>query len=214
MANRNPMELVVEGKNDKHVVWSLCQIYKIPEIFSVEVAKDDGGIEKLIESIPVRLKRSGLLTLGIVVDADEDLNGRWTSIQHILINFGYKSIPARFPINGLIHEENQLPRIGIWIMPNNHLNGDLESFIRFLIPEGDELESSVENFLQDIESRNQQKYTPKHRTKAFIHTWLACQKIPGQPMGQAITAQSLQADKPIGQEFVARLTKLFVNPTE
>ena len=208
-------ELLVEGKNDRHVVWSLCEIYRVPKVFSVETPKNDsGGIEQLIESIPVRLKRAGLSSLGIVIDADEDLDSRWESIRYVLTSFGYKAVTSDLPASGLIHQENGLPRIGIWIMPNNHLSSDLESFIRFLIPDGDTLEGSVEDFLQTIESQNQHKYTPKHRTKAFIHAWLACQKSPGQPMGQAITAQSLQANKPLAQQFVAWITALFVNPQE
>jgi hypothetical protein len=28
---------LVEGKNDRHVIWALCQQYQLPETFSVEV---------------------------------------------------------------------------------------------------------------------------------------------------------------------------------
>ena len=31
-----PRQLLVEGKNDRHVVWALCQKYQVPKTFSVE----------------------------------------------------------------------------------------------------------------------------------------------------------------------------------
>jgi hypothetical protein len=32
-----PQQLLVEGKNDQHVIWALCEQYQLPETFSVEV---------------------------------------------------------------------------------------------------------------------------------------------------------------------------------
>ena len=31
-----PRQLLVEGKNDRHVIWALCNQYQLPEIFSAE----------------------------------------------------------------------------------------------------------------------------------------------------------------------------------
>ena len=30
-----PQQLLVEGKNDRHVIWALCEQYQLPETFSV-----------------------------------------------------------------------------------------------------------------------------------------------------------------------------------
>jgi hypothetical protein len=32
-----PQQLLVEAKNDRQVIWALCQQYQLPETFSVEV---------------------------------------------------------------------------------------------------------------------------------------------------------------------------------
>jgi hypothetical protein len=69
-------QLLVEGKNDQHVIWALCQQHQVDETFSVQVPGADGGIDALLEDIPVRLKRRGLQALGIVLDANQHLHSR------------------------------------------------------------------------------------------------------------------------------------------
>jgi len=46
-----PQQLLVEGKNDPHVIWALCAQYQLPETFSVEVPEEGGteGVEALLE---------------------------------------------------------------------------------------------------------------------------------------------------------------------
>ncbi len=78
-----PQQLLVEGKNDRHVIWALCKQHQIPETFSVEVplVEDGQGINAVLAEIPVRLKQENLLTLGIVIDA-ELLQPRYLVIIH------------------------------------------------------------------------------------------------------------------------------------
>jgi hypothetical protein len=40
----------------------------------------------------------------------------------------YQNLPDSMPKTGLIHTERSLPKLGIWIMPNNQDNGALEEF--------------------------------------------------------------------------------------
>ena len=47
-------KLVVEGPDDQHVIWALCQHHDVAETFSVETTRS-GGVEALLESIKVRL---------------------------------------------------------------------------------------------------------------------------------------------------------------
>jgi len=205
-------QLLVEGNNDRHVVWALCAQHKVPETFSVEIPKEDnGGVDILLKSIPVRLKISGLRALGIIIDADQNLTGRWDAICNQLRQAGYSELPSTPGPNGSIIEVDQMPRIGIWLMPNNYLSGMLENFVSYLIPESDPLAEKAENILLDIERNGLNKYSSLHHQKAFIHTWLAWQETPGQPMGQAITARVLNHDQPLVQTFVKWLNLLF-NP--
>jgi hypothetical protein len=53
-----PCQLLVEGKNDQHVIWALCNQYQLPETFSVEVPEEDGTerIEALLAGLPARFR--------------------------------------------------------------------------------------------------------------------------------------------------------------
>lgn len=201
--------LLVEGKNDQHVIWALCERHRIQETFAVE---EIGGIDRLLEDIPVRLKADHyeLPALGIVVDADQDLQSRWDAVLHQIAQAGYQNLPARPEANGLIVSQGNKPKVGVWLMPDNQLPGMLENFVAHLIPEDDLLTPKLETCLEEIEQSGLNRYKPVHRPKAFIHAWLACQDEPGRPMGQAITAHVLNHDKPIAAAFVNWLNRLFV----
>jgi hypothetical protein len=199
-----PHQLLVEGKNDQHVIWALCNQYQLPETFSVEVAEENGteGIETLLTGLPARLDEPKLETLGIVVDADSDLAARWQAIRDRLMKSKYENIPQVPPAEGWVYVAPDLPRVGVWLMPNNQLPGMLENFVAQLIPFDDVLHPKAEAALQEIEQECLNCYTSVHRPKALIHTWLAWQKTPGMPMGQAITAQVLSYDSPLALTFV------------
>jgi hypothetical protein len=92
----NPKQLLVEGKNDQHVIWALCKQYDLPKDFSVELpnTEETDGIEALLDGLPAKLKERGLETLGIVVDADLDLAARWQSVTQKLKDSGYQNLPG------------------------------------------------------------------------------------------------------------------------
>jgi hypothetical protein len=204
-------QLLVEGKNDRHVIWALCLTHQLPETFSVEVANADEteGIEALLNGLPLKLKEKNLEILGIVVDADQDLAARWQAVKTRLKASGYQNIPETPPHQGWIHTEAELPKIGVWLMPNNQFPGMLEDFVTCCIPNNDRLLPKAELVLQEIEQANLNLYTLIHKPKALIHTWLAWREKPGMPMGQAITARVLNYDSALAIAFVEWLKSLF-----
>ncbi len=94
-------------------------------------------------------------------------------------------------------------------MPDNQLPGMLETFVAHLIPADDPLAAEAEGCLQGIEREGLNHYQMIHHPKAFIHTWLAWQANPGQPMGLAITAQVLHHNETLAMAFVNWLRRLF-----
>ena len=62
--------LIVEGKNDLHVIKTLCGLYDLPESFKI---KEKEGINKLLLSVSLYIKSANLDYLGIVIDADSDI---------------------------------------------------------------------------------------------------------------------------------------------
>ncbi|WP_153796464.1 DUF3226 domain-containing protein [Foetidibacter luteolus] len=198
-------KLLVEGNDDQHVVWAICEKFKIPENFDVI---DCEGINNLIEQVPVRLKQSGLNTLAIMIDADTDIAGRWEPLKNLLNSHGFK-MPDNLPKTGLSLNGPNNIKIGGWIMPDNTLNGMIEDFIRFLVPENDALLPIATSTLDHIEGNKLNRYITPHKAKALIHSWLSWQEDPGTPMGLAITKRFLTTDKEICQQFVNWLTDTF-----
>lgn len=198
-------KLLVEGNDDLHVVWALCEKFKVPENFDVI---DCEGIDKLIEQIPVRFKQSDLNTLGIIIDADTNISTRWESLTELLSKQGF-TVPVELPLSGLVLERDPNMKVGIWIMPNNNLNGMLEDFLAFLVPSDDKLLPVVNTTLTEIERQDLNGYSLIHKSKAKIHTWLSWQEDPGTPMGLAITKRYLTTDEEACISFIKWLKELY-----
>lgn len=198
-------KLLVEGNDDQHVIWALCEKFKLPQTFDVI---DCEGIDKLNEQIPVRFKQSSLDTLGIIIDADSEIKSRWTSLKSLLSVLRF-NVPDALPSTGLILKNENNIKVGLWIMPNNNLNGMLEDFISFLVPKEDKLLPIVNSTLEDIEGRRLNKYATIHKSKATIHSWLSWQEDPGTPMGLGITKRYLTTDEATCSLLIKWLEELF-----
>lgn len=123
--------LLVEGKNDKYVYYQLCEAHNLPALKGFEhppknFVKDFEGIGKLLKTIKAVLLESDLERLGIMIDADTDIKGRWDSIRNQFLN---SNIPEHPDTNGTIFQYKD-KTIGIWLMPNNEATGALESFLK------------------------------------------------------------------------------------
>ncbi|MFP4438207.1 MAG: DUF3226 domain-containing protein [Chloroflexaceae bacterium] len=203
MADRNI--LLVEGKDDEHVFYSLLMHHQVPEVFRI---KNKDGVNNLLETLDVEIDRSGLERLGIVVDADTDLDARWQSLQDRLRMSGYPNVSAVPDLSGTIIEHPGRPKLGIWLMPDNAASGMLEDFVGYLVRQGDLLWDLAETSLQQI-PEVERRFPETHWIKARIYTWLAWQEEPGKPMGQAITATYFDANASQAQQLITWLNRLF-----
>ena len=183
-------KLLVEGNDDQHVIWALCEKFKVPETFDVI---NCDGIDNLFKQIPARLKQSHLEALAIIIDADTEIKNRWETLKSVFSKQEI-TLPNEIPGEGLIFKINHLT-ISVWVMPNNELNGMLEDFISFLIPKEDKLLQIANQTLYAIEKEKLNNYIPAHKSKALIHTWLSWQGDPGTPMGLAITKKFLTTEE-------------------
>lgn len=198
--------LLVEGKDDEHLLYALLKHYAVPESFSI---KDKKGWEKLHRELDVEVDASDLECLGVLVDADANLNGRWQSLCTILQQCGYMHTPSQPNRLGTIIEQTGKPRIGIWLMPNNEDSGMLEDFLQMLIPEDDVLWSYAERCVQKLPER---LFSATHNSKATTYTYLAWQKQPGQPFGLAVTTNSFNANAEPAQQLINWIKQLFLPP--
>ena len=199
-------KLLVEGKDDQHVFWAMCEQHNVAESFDVI---DCDGINNLKDLIPLRLKQQTVKILGIVVDADQDSNVIWNSLKHILRESNY-FLPEYPVYGGYTHPPQGIyPKLGIWIMPENTTAGMLEDFARNLIPDTNPLKGYVDTVLQQLEILNYNRYSVIHRAKAYIHTFLAWQEDPGTPIGLSITKHYFDHDAAGGVNLIEWLNRLF-----
>lgn len=201
--------LLVEGTDDEHVLKHICGNRGIPHLDHVT---PHGSVDNLLDSVPVRLKTSedGDI-VGVVIDADTDLAARWQSLRDRLTRVGYQGVPDNPATDGTIIDPPPgalLPRVGIWIMPDNQTKGILEDFLRFLVPGGSRLFDHVTTSVATI-PEGERRFSQLAEPKALIHTWLAWQEEPGKPMGTAITARYLDPNVVQVDVLVSWLKRLF-----
>ena len=181
--------------------------YLVLENGSQIEVKETGGIDTLLEALPTTIKTEVGSTLGFILDADDQLSGRWESIRKTLQPQKIELPESPEPNGLIIHLETRQP-FGIWIMPNNHLIGTLESFIQWMVPEQDPLWPHAKDSTKTAMIL-QQNFKNQDLPKAELHTWLAWQKKPGTPYGQAITAKFLDSDVQEITPFLQWLSQLF-----
>ncbi len=203
--------LLVEGKDDKHVLMHICGNRDGP---SLDKIKSHESVEELIGNLTEELRAAvheGDI-VGVVVDADADLENRWVAIRNQIIKAEYENVPGSPILEGTIIDppaDKFLPRVGVWIMPNNRRCGNLEHFLKFLIRQPNALYDHAKSSVANIPP-GCQRFNDIDRPKALIHTWLAWQKEPGNPYGTAITAQFLDPNVPEVNTLVEWLRRLFM----
>lgn len=197
--------LLVEGQDDLHVFMNLFEKHDVPRVFTV---REHGGIDPLLESLPVQMKRSDVRAIGVVVDADVDVRQRWCQLRNVLVEQGFGHLPEKPPGNGLVVERDNDLRVGVWVMPDNKLPGQLEDFVTYMVPEEDTLWPRARASVEDIPT-GERLFKSQDFTKAILHTWLAWQEQPGVPPGRAIGYKYLQPEVPEAARFVAWIRRLF-----
>ena len=195
--------LVVEGPDDREVIFQLCNAYGLDNrsLFSVE-ARD--GVDEL-------LRRAAIVTsaptVGYVLDADGDPAARWFALRQKLLP-NYPDLPEAPVPGGLIiaRHVGGPSRLGVWLMPDNRLPGMMEDFLLTLAPPDDVLVPAAKQALTTLPER---RFSEAHHTKALLATWLAWQEEPGARPGLAITRHILRPDHPEAARFISWLKELF-----
>ena len=220
-------QLWVEGQDDLHVSCHLALKHndlcepdgkdprgseKIVPRFRVHSFKPDEeplfGVDALLKRLPEILKAPSYDRLGIVVDADDDPMKRWKRLRSIFINRGLSKVPLDLEEDGVVFEDEDQRRIGLWIWPDNKSQGMLENFIETMIPANDRLLPQAKKCVVEAIAIDR-RFPESHQQKAVIHTWLAWQETTGRPQGVAIQAGFLDSSSGLAQKYVAWLRHLF-----
>jgi hypothetical protein len=143
-----------------------------------------------------------------MLDADAKLEGRYEQIRSACLEF-FPRLPEKMPASGLIVDNDERKRFDVWMMPDNGSPGDLEIFLRGLIPE---LSEPVWKYATGCAAKAKTVGAPYHVThvsKANLYTWLAWQNPPGQSPGVAITKKALDPRSASATPFVNWFRELF-----
>lgn len=217
--------LIVEGKDDYLTTKALLYKFGIDSCHSsqdrkpdylvlVTEGKDARDSEARLHRIAVGVQASGFDRIGIVLDADENVEDRWRSITDLLSRTVVRqrqflpNRPHRLP-DGSVTTTDTGHVLGLWLWPDNARNGILEDFVADLIPPWDVLWPIATRVVAELpDKRFSELATPKAR----IHTWLAWQEKPGKPAGTAIVAEFLQHNCPAAQSYFNWLQRLRDTP--
>src|ERR1035438_4963422 len=139
--SENELLLLVEGVNDCHAVFQLMWlVYRSDPIFGIhECGSDDKVLDSLASRIVSTRPRQKIL--GLILDSDIEGVHPEQVIQSRLDQLGarvgtYYPLPTVFPDGGLIidplssrPEADRLPKLGVWLMPNNKAYGMFEDLL-------------------------------------------------------------------------------------
>lgn len=193
--------LLVEGPDDKHVVRHLHARSGSTTVFCI---LDKGNVDEVLASIGPELKAPGRQAVGIIVDANSDVTGRWNAVTSHLSKAGVQS--PRTPADaGTIIPGT--PRVGVWLMPDNKSQGELEDFVVQMIPQEDPVWPLSKRYIDGI-PEGHRKFTEKKSLRAQLYGWLAAREEP-RLMGVSIRARDLDVNGVLSRTFAAWLTRLF-----
>ncbi len=188
----------MEGVDDKHVVAHLCKQANSTQNFVIE---EKEGVNNLIKSLPVEMAVASRKALGVIVDANNDLVGRWQAVRSRLQSRGI-ALPSAPVAEGLVVDSE--PKVGVWLMPDNSSPGQIEDFVAAMIPESDPVWSHAQSFVNNLPDQHR----PQPAIKAMVHTWLAvC--AGASKMGSAIGSGHFDISMPVASLFLDWLVRLY-----
>ncbi len=207
-----PNILIVEGVDDKHSVIGLMKDHtNWPEerrLWPVWVEVGN-SVDQILAAgyLTTEIKASNAKTLGVMLDADIHMAGRYQRIRQLCATL-FPSLPDELPQTGLVIENDE-KRFGVWLMPDNTSQGDLETFLRYLVPDAQEYTWQLACDSVAAAVSGGAKCRDCHVPKANLYTWLAWQDPPGQSPGLALTKKILDPQSKYGDSFVQWFKELY-----
>ncbi|MDE0268980.1 MAG: hypothetical protein OXI96_08100 [Acidimicrobiaceae bacterium] len=201
MIRPNPVServLLVEGRDDERVIRELCEHAGFSCDFSII---DKNGKDRLLRSIRNEVEVSGRTALGVVLDANNDIAARWQAVRNQLSRADTAVQPDLDPTGSVIQG---MPRVGVWIMPDNQNEGQLEDFVAAMIPQNDVVWPLAQDYIKSIPD----PHRPSPLIKAQVHAWLAARPRP-RHMGTAIQAGDFDTQASLAESFINWMKRLF-----
>jgi hypothetical protein len=205
--------LIVEGHDDKHCVISLMEHHVTwpdgPENAPVKVAVGF-SVEQILHEpfLRVYLKSNPVRRLGIVLDADDNLAGRFQSLRAICLPY-FPDMPESLEASGLIVSNADGKRLGAWFMPDNISAGCLEMFLEKLVPAGN---LELWHYAVEVVDQAIARGAPLKGSdvqKARVYSYLAWYEPPGRAPGLALKQHVFNPWSPAADLFISWFRSLY-----
>ncbi len=174
--------LLVEGKDE-------CAFFNkwLPQITTSTVQIIEiGGKDNFNKRFPIIVKLNGfrdVKRLGFIRDAEDDAKGAFDSFKEILIRNRLTSASAAGTV-----QSDDLPHLGIWIMPDNRSPGSIETLCWNLIPQDDQRRTCTESFIECLRTTLPPNSLPKRIEKTKVQAYLGSRDKPLRETGRAAQA--------------------------
>lgn len=187
------LRLLCEGSSDIFFIANFKDLVGLEHLKPTGEPTSDNlegqGKSYVFNQLPKAIDISGLRSLGVVLDADHDMQGKWKEIANILKAKGIKKYKSNFELpeirkEGIVVDFERF-KFGLWFWPDNERAGDLETLLEELIGEDQGFELSKTTVNQVLEHKLS-LLKEKNSRKAQIYTWLGFQEEPGRPIGLAV----------------------------
>lgn len=207
--------LYVEGRDDLWSIQALLEkngVLLTRETGPVEI-KITNSVSELLDNMEMFIKASQNRKepIGFVLDIDENLQSRWTSICGHLLHVGINAEGVELTVEGVVISTGKGP-VGFWLMPDNVVHsGKLEDFLRTLIKADDKSLPLAQEYVSRVKTdvSDGKRFRDIDIEKAEMSAWLAVQETPGVPYGTAIKANILQPHSPVADKFVSWFKRLY-----
>ena len=208
--------LLVEGQDDKHLVWQICR--REPSLFSVYrtghqmwvtllqppttfLISEKGNRSELLKSIRQEMVVRDRKAVGIIVDADSSTATSWADVWREIANIGVQQPGSLNPSGTIVPATSHHPSVGVWLMPDNQVSGELEDFAVRMVPSNNQVWPLSSNYIRQIPTQHQ-KFNAAKVDKAILYAWLAALREPGR-VGAAVGAGELDVSGQLCKGFVS-----------
>lgn len=185
--------LFVEGYTDVNFVKSFVGVHGLRWNETVRIAPAFGYQKAINKFCGALSNPTAYSHVGLIVDADEVCSDRYKLIQDTLNDIVSDPLTLPdLPNTGLIATYSGM-QYGIWIMPNCHGKGALESFLYNKISTPNSLLDEVESAVNTLEKHAKRDigleskiYNLNHKKKAVVHTYMSWKEPPDYSFGKAL----------------------------
>ncbi len=198
--------LLVEGRDECNLLGELikCHFGKNSPIQLL----DGGGKDRFPTNIKAIRKLADtnptLQSIGVIRDADDNPKAAFESVSRDLRKVGYDP-----PNTHNMYSEGS-PAIGIFIVPDFHKKGAIETLCRLSV-EGDEIAICAEQYLECLKFSNALIST--NPDKSFAHAYLAATQDPLARVGEGALQGVWNFSSPVFNDLTSFVKGLDIRDT-